>query len=236
MYDNVISLGKYKLISLNGIAFFFEFSTDPTVYYGEDTYALATYTERRPVKYAIDLCSGSGIQAMLASFWAKKVIGVEKNLKAAKIAQLNIALNQLSKKIEIVQGDAIDFLISQREASIDLLTCNPPLIPVPTQFKLQFVADGGYDGLFLTKNIVRKGFSKLSKNASMHIIGAGYSRHGKYDVYEKCCKYISKHGGRSTLAILSKSLVAPGNLLFDSFCYALSQYNKCSINKARDAY
>lgn len=55
--------------------FFFEFSTNPTVYYGEDTYALATYTERRPVKYAIDLCSGSGIQAMLASqTWEKKRI------------------------------------------------------------------------------------------------------------------------------------------------------------------
>jgi len=75
----------------------------------------------------LDLGTGIGIQAIIASEKAKKVIATDINPYAISCAKKNIQLNDLEGRIELREGDL--FQPVQHE-QFDLIVWNPPYLPL----------------------------------------------------------------------------------------------------------
>ena len=113
---------------------------------GGDSYTLAYCTPRRAYRRALDLCSGSGIHALLAGCPA---VGVDINPRAVEFGRLNAALNGLSA-VEFVQGDCCS-----ADGRFDLVTLNPPFVPTP-EGVAELYRTGGGSGEGVTERVVRK--------------------------------------------------------------------------------
>ena len=64
---------------------------DHVLQIGPATRTLAALTVRRPVEAALDLGTGSGVQAFLAARHSERVVGVDLNPRALRVARLNAA-------------------------------------------------------------------------------------------------------------------------------------------------
>ncbi len=95
---------------------------------GEDSYMLARTTPRTPVRRALDLCTGSGIHAILASRHAESVVGVDLNPRALRFSRLNATLNGCSPRVEFREGNLYEPVPGE---TFDLITVNPPFVPTP---------------------------------------------------------------------------------------------------------
>ena len=95
---------------------------------GSDSYWLARLTPRNRGAAALDLCTGSGVHAILAARHSDSVIAVDLNPKALHYAALNAHLNGLSAKCQFVHGDLYQPV---GEQTFDLITINPPFVPAP---------------------------------------------------------------------------------------------------------
>lgn len=157
---NFIKSKGYSLISycdyyfIVGTPYFYSNcrEKDPAVYIGADTYKLARMHLSKKVKNVLDLCTGSGIQVVLAARNADKGVGVELNTKAYPVTRFNILLNGLEDKIEIKNGDLYKPV---ENLKFDVITSNPPFIPVPKDINYSLAGDGGEDGLDIVTKIVK---------------------------------------------------------------------------------
>ena len=115
---------------------------------GLDSRHLAHVTVRRRVRSALDLCTGSGVQALLAAEHAQRVVAVDINPRAVRCARFNAqALG--AANLEAVEGDLFDPVCGE---VFDLITANPPFVPSPVD-ALGF-RDGGPSGEDIQKRIV----------------------------------------------------------------------------------
>ena len=114
---------------------------------GGDSYALARLTPRRPIRRALDLCTGSGIHALLASRHAEEALGVDINPRAVQFATINARMNGCDA--QFVRGD----LYAPCSGVYDLITCNPPFVPTP-EGNSELFRSGGPDGEDQVKRIV----------------------------------------------------------------------------------
>lgn len=115
---------------------------------GRDSHILARCTTRRRFRSALDLCTGSGIHALLASSHAKRVLAVDISPRAARCTRFNAQASGASN-LEVVAGDLFEAVHGQR---FDLITANPPFVPSPLD-TLRF-RDGGRSGEDIQKRIV----------------------------------------------------------------------------------
>jgi SAM-dependent methyltransferase len=80
----------------------------------------------------LDICSGSGIQALLcARRGAEFVVGLELNEEAVSTARANAILNDLDTKVEFRQSDKIAAL--DESERFDFVVCNTPSAPMISQ-------------------------------------------------------------------------------------------------------
>lgn len=100
---------------------------DSVYYLGLDSYNLARGMVRTPVDSSLDLCTGSGVQAIIASRFSKKVTGVDINPRALNFCRFNAMLNNCSN-IEFLQGDLYEAV---RGRKFDRIYVNPPFVPSP---------------------------------------------------------------------------------------------------------
>jgi SAM-dependent methyltransferase len=121
---------------------------DQVMAVGLDSRHLVRATVRRPVGSALDLCTGSGIHALLAARHAQRVVAVDINPRAVRCARFNAhALGAVN--VEVIEGDLFEPVRGER---FDLITANPPFVPSPVN-TLQF-RDGGPSGEDIQKRIV----------------------------------------------------------------------------------
>eukprot|EP00633_Aureoumbra_lagunensis_P008763 CAMPEP_0197313056 /NCGR_PEP_ID=MMETSP0891-20130614/25498_1 /TAXON_ID=44058 ORGANISM="Aureoumbra lagunensis, Strain CCMP1510" /NCGR_SAMPLE_ID=MMETSP0891 /ASSEMBLY_ACC=CAM_ASM_000534 /LENGTH=273 /DNA_ID=CAMNT_0042800671 /DNA_START=567 /DNA_END=1388 /DNA_ORIENTATION=+ len=94
-------------------------------------------------KNVLDLCAGSGIQglARLAQGNARRVVAVERESRAVRLAQLNAELNS-----DILCGHYAGANDYQDHTSFDLILANPPFVAVPKEICYESFAAGGADG------------------------------------------------------------------------------------------
>jgi methylase of polypeptide subunit release factors len=137
---------------------------DQVMFVGGDSRALAHCTPRRPVHAALDLCTGSGIQALLAAEHAERVVAVDINERAARCTRFNGKVSGATN-LEVVVGDLFEPL---REQRFDLITANPPFVPSPLN-TLGF-RDGGRSGEDIQKRIVAGLPNHLAPGGSAHMI------------------------------------------------------------------
>ncbi len=89
--------------------------------------ALAALTVRRPVATALDVGTGNGVQALLASRHAERVVGTDINERALAFAEFSAALNSVTN-IEFRPGSFFEPVEGER---FDLVVSNPPYVISP---------------------------------------------------------------------------------------------------------
>jgi len=80
---------------------------------------------RKPVNSALDLCTGSGVHALVAARHAKHVVGTDINPRALRFAEFNAWFNGIAN-IEFCQSDLFRAV---EERAFDLILANPPYMP-----------------------------------------------------------------------------------------------------------
>lgn len=98
-----------------------------------DSVILANYVKANSKDVVVDLCSGSGIIAILltAKTKAKKIIAVELQDNMAHLAQENIKLNNLEDKVEIKNISLQQAPKILGKESCTVVVCNPPYTKNP---------------------------------------------------------------------------------------------------------
>jgi methylase of polypeptide subunit release factors len=86
-------------------------------------------TPRHRVARALDVGSGSGVQAILAARHARHVVATDVNARALAYTELNAAINGLTN-IECRRGSLFEPVEGE---SFDLITCNAPYVVSPEQ-------------------------------------------------------------------------------------------------------
>jgi len=122
--------------------------SDQVMWIGLDSRHLAYCTSRRPIRNALDLCTGSGIHALLAAVHTERVLAIDINPRAACCTRFNAAVSGAAN-LEVAVADLYEGARGER---FDLITANPPFVPSPLN-SLGF-RDGGRSGEDILKRIV----------------------------------------------------------------------------------
>lgn len=132
---------------------------------------LADFTKVRRV---LDLCTGSGCLAILASlaFPGAKVDAVDLSKGALALAKRNVATHRLGDRITLHRGDLFSPIKGQR---YDLIITNPPYVDargmdrLPPEFRHEprMALAAGKDGLDLVHRILSEGPNHLTKNGAV---------------------------------------------------------------------
>lgn len=114
------------------------------------TISLSNLTVRRPVKRALEIGTGCGVLALVASRHAGQVVATDTNPRALNLAAFNAAINGITN-VEWRLGGLFDAVNGER---FDLIFSNPPYVISPDS---QFIfRDGGRRGDALCEEIVRR--------------------------------------------------------------------------------
>ena len=130
------------------------------VYIGSDSFRLAENISFRRGASVLDLCSGTGIQGLMAAKSAEKVVSVELNPKTVPVTRFNILLNEAQDVMEVREGNLYDVL--SPEETFDCIYANPPFIPMLDNVEYPICGTGGEDGLRVLKSIMKGLPSRLN--------------------------------------------------------------------------
>jgi Methyltransferase small domain len=118
------------------------------MFVGADSRWLARATVRSPVSSALDLCTGSGVQALLAATHCRRVAAVDINSRAVRCTRFNAKALGCGN-LEVFEGDLYEPVGKEK---FDLITANPPFVPSPVN-SIGF-RDGGRTGEDVQRRIV----------------------------------------------------------------------------------
>lgn len=123
---------------------------------------------RRPVRSALDLCTGSGCLAVLAAkaFPRARVDAADLSPAALAIAARNVARHRLRSRVRLVRSDLLAQLARRR---YDVILSNPPYVSAPAmralpceyRFEPRMALAGGSDGLDLVRRIIAQAAAHL---------------------------------------------------------------------------
>ncbi|WP_435242966.1 DUF7059 domain-containing protein [Streptomyces cucumeris] len=121
---------------------------------------LAGLTLRTPVGRALDLGTGSGIQALHASGHATRVTATDPNPRALAIARLTLALSGAPEP-DLREGSLFEPVDGER---YDLIVSNPPFVisPRSPEDSRLVYRDGGMAGDELCRTLVRQSADHLT--------------------------------------------------------------------------
>ena len=109
---------------------------------------LATLTVRRPFERALDLGTGSGVEALLAARHGQTVVATDVNPRALEYAALSARLNGLS--LDLREGSLFEPVVGE---TFDLIVANPPFVVSPdTEFVFR---DSTLPGDAICREVVR---------------------------------------------------------------------------------
>ena len=96
---------------------------------GLDSYGLARGMIQDKSRFTLDLCTGTGIQAILAARFSDMVTGIDINPRAINFANFNALLNQVDN-VTFIEGDLYEPVGDDKFTRI---LANPQLIPTPKE-------------------------------------------------------------------------------------------------------
>lgn len=162
--NNLVVVSYQGLLLLTEINPWYETCTNHNtdVYIGSDSLRLAENINFKRNATVLDLCSGTGIQGLLAARSAAKVVSVELNPKAVPVTRFNIRLNGLEDKIELREGDLYGVL--RDDETFDCIYANPPFIPMTDDVAYPICGAGGEDGLMVLNRIFDELPKRLNPN------------------------------------------------------------------------
>jgi methylase of polypeptide subunit release factors len=110
---------------------------------------LSHLTIRRPVERALDVGTGNGIQALLLSRHAERVVATDVNERALAFAEFNLALNG-ADNVELRSGSLLQPVAGERFACV---VSNPPYVISPDS--LYVYRDSGLPGDSVSAELAR---------------------------------------------------------------------------------
>jgi ribosomal protein L3 glutamine methyltransferase len=126
------------------------------------------------VESVLDLCTGSGCLAILASrlFRNARIDAVDLSADALDVAARNVADYDLGQRITLVKGDLFKPLGDSR---YDLIISNPPYVdaegmaglPRECRFEPKLAFDGGADGLDIVRRILDEAGKHLTPQGGL---------------------------------------------------------------------
>jgi len=125
---------------------------------------LASLTVRKPVGSALDIGTGSGIQAIWAARHCERVVAVDVNPRALNLAAFNARLNGIAN-IEFREGSLFEPVNGER---FDLVLCNAPYVISPdTRYEFR---DGGAASDGFSERLVREAPQHLEDGGFAHLL------------------------------------------------------------------
>ncbi|HEU4386746.1 MAG TPA: methyltransferase [Blastocatellia bacterium] len=103
---------------------------------------------KQPARSVLDLCSGSGIGALVLSKICDRVVAADITPRATHFAHFNCQLNERTN-VDVVRGDLYQPVAGEK---FDRVIAHPPY--VPTLQKTAIYRDGGETGEIISKRIV----------------------------------------------------------------------------------
>ena len=231
---NCVHCGHLVAIPINGYLIFTNRPTvDPIVYFGEDSAALAAHLSPPRGGDFLDLCSGPGVQALLISSHARRVVAVEINPAAAAFAHLNIVMNDAEQRIEVRTGDLYEAV---RGIDFDFVVANPPLLPFPQDLPYPFVGHGGSDGLAITRRIIHGLPSALRPGGYCQIIGTCLG-----DASGPACETELTETARDldlniVMVVPSAQPLLPGSSMFDGMAWSCATASSRPLEEIRSRF
>ncbi len=137
---------------------------DPVMYIGLDSLGLALTAPRYSCRNVLDLCTGSGVQALTASRYAEFVTAVDINPRAIRFARFNAQLNGIAN-IKVIQSNLYS---NVGNGQFDIILANPPFVPSPEK-DLAF-RDGGAKGEDILSKIISEASDHLTEYGRLHIV------------------------------------------------------------------
>jgi carbamoyltransferase len=139
-------------------------SETPVMYIGLDSRGLVHAAPRKPCVRLLDLCTGSGIQALSGSRYATEAVGVDLNPRAVRFARFNAQLNGITN-VRFLLGD---LYAPVQDETFDVILANPPFVPSPHN-DLRY-RDGGRTGEAVLARIISEADPYLSPGGQLHIV------------------------------------------------------------------
>lgn len=210
--NGALSLGGFVLLPVLGSWLLCNPpQADADFYFGEDSLALLTRMTPVAGGDALDLCAGPGLLSLHCARFSSRVVAVELNGEAAALARVNVAINRLADRIQVLQGDLYRPLDGER---FDTVVANPPWLPYPAGLKPPSIGHGGDDGLLVLWQILEGLPAALSETGVGQLVGMTWSD-GRTPL---ACDQLADLAGRARLdlrvAVLSHvSLDARGTFL-----------------------
>ncbi|MEU6125936.1 class I SAM-dependent methyltransferase [Streptomyces sp. NPDC047123] len=125
---------------------------------------LAGLTVRTPVASALDLGTGSGIQALHAAQHATRVTATDLNPRALRFTRLTLALSG-APEADLREGSLFEPVADE---TYDLIVSNPPFVISPGA-RLTY-RDGGMGGDDLCRSLVQEAGERLNEGGYAHFL------------------------------------------------------------------
>ena len=129
-----------------------------------ESYILAGFVKRTPRRRGIDLGTGSGVHALLASDHCERVVGADVSPRALAFSKFNAALNAKGN-LDFVLSD----LLNSINGTCDLLVANVPYAPDTAAKAGDNFWSGGLDGTELLRRVVEALPTRLDEDGVAHI-------------------------------------------------------------------
>lgn len=174
--NGYIWLNNYLLVSYHNCylivsnVYYYPTCTDRTSspYIGQDTFWLSDLIINRVSGRILDLCTGSGIQAIIAAKTSTHVDAVDIDNHALVIAQINAIINGVEEKISFYMSNLYEAI---GDVKYDYILSNPPFIPIPNNVEFPLAGDGGCDGKAIIRRILSGVKHHLNRDGQVIMIG-----------------------------------------------------------------
>lgn len=154
------------------------------------THRFEPWVEPHKISRMLDLCTGSGciaIASALTAFPHAEIDAVDISHQALEVARQNILNYGLENRVYTVYSDLFSNLAGMH---YDLIVCNPPYVDaqelqnMPQEYHHEPVIglEGGGDGLFFVKRILREALSYLKEDGTL-IVEVGLSQTALMEQY-----------------------------------------------------
>lgn len=138
--------------------------SDHVVYPGPASETLAALTVRARVESALDLCCGSGVQALLAARHSERVVATDLNERALRLAEISAELSG----VDNVEWRAGDLFWPVGDERFGLVVANPPFVISPSS-DLTY-RDGGRSGDEFSREVVFGCAERLEEGGFGHVL------------------------------------------------------------------
>lgn len=141
-------------------------SPDHVLGISEASSSLAQLTARTPVRRALDLGTGCGVQALHLATHAQQVVATDVNPRALAMAQLTTALNGVDA--EFSRGSLYEPVTGR----FDLIVTNPPFVVSPPEGERLVYRETEFVGDAVVRHVITGAADHLTENGVCQILAA----------------------------------------------------------------